>query len=112
MPEPVIGRPPVRCVGLHDEDRARLDTIIRLLTQLVGKENEMGEALNALVAQVEAQTTVELSAIALIQGLADELKKAGTDPVAIADLTAKLKNSADALAAAITANTPAAPPAP
>lgn len=66
-------------------------------------------ALDDLTAQVAANTTVEQSAITLIQGLAAQLAAAGTDPAKLAALTSSLKTSADALAAAITANTPHAP---
>ena len=68
-------------------------------------------ALDDLTAQVAANTTVEASAVTLIQGLAAQLAAAGTDPAKLASLQASLKTSADSLAAAITANTPAAPPA-
>lgn len=66
-------------------------------------------ALDDLTTQVAANTTVEGSAITLIQGLAAQLAAAGTDPTKLAALQSQLKTSADALAAAITANTPAAP---
>ena len=65
--------------------------------------------LTALTAQVAATTTVEQSAITLIQGLAAQIAAAGTDPAALAALTTSLNTSATALSAAITANTPAAP---
>lgn len=68
--------------------------------------------LTALTAQVAQNTSVEASAVTLIQGLAAQLAAAGTDPAALAALQSQLNTSATALAAAITANTPAAPPAP
>ncbi len=71
----------------------------------------MSTELDTLTAQVTANTTVEGSAIVLIQGLASQIAAAGTDPAKLSALSASLKVSADALAAAITANTPAAPPA-
>lgn len=64
--------------------------------------------LDALTAQVKANTDVEASAVVLIQGIAAQLAAAATDPVAVAALAAQLKGSADALSAAIVANTPAA----
>ena len=73
----------------------------------------MSQQLDDLTAQVAATETVEKSAVTLIQGLAAQLEAAGTDPAKLTALTTSLKGSADALAAAITANTPAAPaPAP
>jgi hypothetical protein len=68
-------------------------------------------ALAALQAQVQQNTTVEASAVTLIQGLAAQITAAGTDPAALAALTTNLNTSATALAAAIAANTPAAPAA-
>jgi predicted chitinase len=68
-------------------------------------------ALAALQAQVAQNTTIEASAVTLIQGLAAQIAAAGTDSAALAALTTNLNASATALAAAITANTPAAPPA-
>jgi len=82
-----------------------------LLKSILEKENQIMAALDDLTAQVAANTTVEASAVTLIQGLAAQLAAAGTDPAKLASLQASLKTSADSLAAAITANTPAAPPA-
>lgn len=64
--------------------------------------------MNELKAQVEAQTQVEASAVTLINGLHDQLVAAGNDPAKLDALRASLKTSADALAAAVAANTPAA----
>lgn len=66
--------------------------------------------LDDLEAQVKANTDVETSAVTLIQGLHDQLVAAGTDPAKLDALKSNLKSSADALAAAVTANTPAAEP--
>ncbi len=65
-------------------------------------------ALDDLTAQVAANTSVEDSAVTLINNIAAALAAAGTDPTKLAALQTQLKTSADALAAAITANTPAA----
>ncbi|WP_236674308.1 hypothetical protein [Paraburkholderia hospita] len=73
-------------------------------------------ALDDLKAEVAATLTVEQSAVTLIQGIAAQLAAAlanQTNPdSALVDLTNQLTASADALAAAVAANTPAAPPAP
>ena len=65
--------------------------------------------LQALQAQVAQNVTVEQSAVTLIQGLAAQIAAAGTDPAKLTELTNNLNAPATALAAAITANTPAAP---
>jgi chromosome segregation ATPase len=77
---------------------------ISLLTK---KINTIMTALDSLQAAVERDTAVDTSAIALIKGIADQLKAAQGDPAAIAALTDKLTANADALAAAVAANTPA-----
>lgn len=67
-------------------------------------------ALDDLTAQVAANRSVIDSALALINGIAARITAAGTDPAALAALTASLKSEDDALAAAVAANTPAASP--
>ncbi len=68
-------------------------------------------ALDDLKAQVQKNSDVEESAVVLIQGIAQQLKDAlaAGDPAALTALQAQLEKSAGDLAAAITANTPAAP---
>lgn len=63
--------------------------------------------LNTLKTEVERTLTVEQSAITLIQGLASQLEAAKGDPVAIQALADQLNAQSSALAAAISANTPA-----
>lgn len=76
----------------------------------------MSAALDALTAQVTANASAEASAVTLIQGLAEELKAAlaahPDDSAALTDLANKLQTSANALGAAVVANTPAAAAAP
>jgi len=97
----------------HDIE-AKLDEIIRRLTRiearLLEQEGAIMSALDDLTAQVAANASAEASAIQLINGLAAEIAAAANDPVKIEALATQLKTSASALAAAITANTPAAPP--
>lgn len=73
----------------------------------------MSAALDALTAQVAANTNAEASAVALIQGLTQELKDAlashPDDSQALTDLANRLQASASALGAAVVANTPSAP---
>jgi len=64
--------------------------------------------LTALQQAVANETTVEQSLITLFNGLAQQLKDAGSDPVAIQAVVDQLNQNAANMAAAITANTPAA----
>lgn len=68
--------------------------------------SQTATALANLQAQVAQNETVEESAVTLIQGLAQQIAQAGTDPVALKALTDGLNKSATDLAASITANTP------
>lgn len=71
-------------------------------------------AIDDLRAQVEATTTLEASAVLLINGIAEQLQAAlaNDDTAALNDLTAQLAAAAGPLAAAVAANTtpPVEPP--
>jgi hypothetical protein len=86
------------------------------LTAQQQKENElmsaMTDAVTALTNQVTANTTVEGSALVLIQGIAAQITAAAGNPAQVTALASQLKTSADALAAAVAANTPVAPAPP
>ena len=68
----------------------------------------MSSEFDALTAQVAANTTVEGSAATLIAAIAAQLAAEPT-PAQVSALAAQLKTSADALSAAVAANTPVAP---
>lgn len=65
--------------------------------------------LDQLQADVTANGDAIQSAITLLEGLKTKLDEAGTDPVALAALSTALEAQTAALAAAVVANTPAAP---
>lgn len=69
-------------------------------------------ALDDLTREVAENKTVIDSAVALIQGLAQQIRDAGTSGTALADLATKLDTQSTALAAAVAANTtaPVIPP--
>lgn len=110
-------------------DLRRLESKIETLAAHVGRREHplehilkelqvMSKSFDDLKAQVAANTSATMSAISLIGGLSSQLsaaiaaQKAGDDGAALDDLDAQLKGNTDALAAAVLANTPAAPPAP
>lgn len=68
-------------------------------------------ALSDLQAAVAAQDTVIAGAVTLLHGIVDRLAAAGTDPVALAALTADITANATALSTAVAA-VPPAPVAP
>lgn len=88
-----------------------------LLNLILKGITTMSAQLDALTAQVQQNTTVIDSAMTLIAGLKTELDKAiaaqagGDDGAALQALSASLAASDQALAAAVTANTPVAAPA-
>lgn len=69
----------------------------------------MAQHLTALKASVSRNSDVTASAAIMIRGLAEQIRNA-TDPAKLAELAAELDTSADALAAAVAENTPAAEP--
>jgi hypothetical protein len=88
---------------------------VRSIAILSQKNLELMEETNVeldeLQAAVEENTSLDQSAITLIEGLADKIDAAGADKTKLAALTANLRASGSALAAAIAANTPAPAPA-
>jgi hypothetical protein len=65
--------------------------------------------LDDLRAQVQRNTQLDESAIALLNGLAAQIESLKTDPVALQGLADELRSSSDRLFDAVKANTPAEP---
>lgn len=85
----------------------KLDRIMKMLERIQKKEETMSAQLDALTVQVQENTDVEASAVVLLQGLAAQIADLKADPVALQALADSLNVSADNLAAAVVANTPA-----
>jgi len=86
-----------------------------LLQRMATKMTVLDDKLTQLESDVTAETTVEQSAVTLLTGISQQLKDiiaAGGDPAAqlarVAAVSAALEASTADLAAAVTANTPAA----
>ncbi len=82
--------------------------ILKQFTIIQQKLDKMATDLTALQAAVARDTTVDESAITLLKGLKAALDAAGTDPVALKALSDQLGSNSDALAAAVSENTPTA----
>ncbi len=82
--------------------------IKKQLARIERKEKVMAGNLDDLTAEVARNTTVEKSALALINGFSAQLAAAGTDSVKLKALRDGLAANDDELAAAVAANTPAA----
>jgi chromosome segregation ATPase len=85
------------------------DKLLTVLAEVLRQEKIMAADLTQLEAQVKANTDAEASAVTLLTQLSDMLKSAQNDPAKVQAIADSLKSSATALAAAIVANTPAAP---
>jgi hypothetical protein len=81
-----------------------------LLYQVLDNQRIIMSALSDLQAAVAAENTVIASAITLLNGLKAQLDAAiaSGDPAALTALSADIAGQTAALAAAVTANTPAA----
>ncbi len=82
--------------------------LLDLIQQTREKLDKLMKELDDLSTQVQDNDDVEASAVLLINGIAARIAAAGVDPAKLSALTSSLKGSADALAAAVAANTPAA----
>ncbi len=87
----------------------KLDLILSALNNLEGKVTAMAGELDRLTTEVAENTTVIQSAITLINGLAQQIRDLSTDPAALNALADTLDAQSNALAEAVTANTPPTP---
>ncbi len=99
-----------------DTINRKLDAILtqlgvdhRLLQAVKTEEDQIMSTVDDIQADVTAEDTVIDGAMTLLKGLADALKAAGTDPAKLAALHTDITTKTTALAAAVAANTPAAP---
>lgn len=76
------------------------------LDRLIEKVEHMSGEMDVLTAEVTRSTSVDESAITLLNSLSAQLASIANDPAAVLALSAELKSNSDNLAAAITANTP------
>lgn len=67
--------------------------------------------IDDLEAELARNTSVDESVLALITNLLAQIEAAKTDPARIQAVIDKFRANDDSLAAAVAANTPAAPPA-
>lgn len=90
------------------ENSEVLNAIAALSNQQAQETQTVMADLTALTAAVTNNTTVDESAIALLNQLGDLIRQNATDPAALAALADQLDSESANLAAAVTANTPAA----
>jgi chromosome segregation ATPase len=76
------------------------------IDQLIKKEEIMSQELDDLTQKVSDSTTVQESAITLLNDLGQRIRDLADDPAAIRALADQLDSEKNKLADAITANTP------
>lgn len=83
-----------------------------ILLQIINhfKSKNMADVLDEITTEVSEAATVMASAIVLIKSIKTKLDEAGTNPAKLKALSTSLDTNANALAAAITENTPSEEP--
>lgn len=94
----------------HFEAGPGLTEALNILRGIEGKINKMALDQAKITAAVVHIDSVDDSVLALIQQLADEVRNTPADQAALDKLADDLDAKAQALADAVTANTPAAEP--
>jgi ABC-type transporter Mla subunit MlaD len=97
----------------YDYFEQKFDETLALLRGLVQKGEDMSAELDRLANVVKQNADAEQSAATLLAELSGLIRSSVNDPAALTKLANDLDAQRAALAAAVTANTPAAPtPAP
>lgn len=91
---------------------ATLRRIEERLNTLVAQGKTMGAELDDLTNRVSDMRSVEQGAVTLLNGLSQQIASLKTDPAALQQLADDLASQSTELAAAVAANTPAAPAPP
>jgi regulator of replication initiation timing len=110
MYQPEILQSLYRIEQVQRRQERKIDGIARQVGAILEEEILMSQELDNLTAQVKSNTDAEQSAVTLLTKLSDLIKASVNDPAALTKLAGDLKGSADQLAAAVVANTPAAGP--
>lgn len=92
----------------HDEIVQKLDHVHELLHHLTERIITLSAETDRLTASVAALTTVEQSAVTLLGQLSQLIRDNAQDPAALNALADSIDDDKNDLAAAVSANTPAA----
>ena len=91
---------------VHNEPTDRVN---QALEQLLTQGDAMSAALDKITAEVTETKGIIQSAVALIEGLAQQIRDMKDDPAALDALADSLDTDSKALADAVAANSPAPP---
>jgi hypothetical protein len=86
-------------------DEKKLDEVLRLLHQIIGKEGQIMASLDDVITDIEQQDTVIDGVTALINQLREDIKAAAGDQAKIDKIFASVEGQKAKLAAALVANT-------
>lgn len=84
----------------------------RLRASLIEQEKKMSAALDRITQEVTESRQATQAILALVSGLADQIRENATDPAALEALADELDAQQAEIAAAVTANTPTEPEQP
>lgn len=82
----------------------RLDKILSQIGTILKRTEKMAKELDDLTEEVTETNGIMQSATVLIQGIAERISAAGTDPAKLQALTQELSANSDALAQAVQAD--------
>lgn len=94
---------------LDPESKEQLDRIEAIITQQAERMNAMALDLSRLSAEIAENNSAIQSAVTLLNQIAQELRDAAGNQDAVNALADQLDTQSNNLAAAVVANTPAAP---
>jgi peptidoglycan hydrolase CwlO-like protein len=94
-------------LGFFRIDVLSINRLASMIATLTTKVTTMATELENLRQQVQQNNNVIQSAVTLINGIADRVRQAQTDPGALQALADNLASQDQALAQAVAANTPA-----
>lgn len=97
---------------IQQSDPAVLDALARIESAIKTLGDTMSAQLDTLKNAVESENTVIDSAITLLNGLSAQIVALKDDPVALQALADEVAGKSQALADAVTANTPTPTPTP
>lgn len=96
----------------HHYDRGAVPRVLAGMYQMIKEIRDKMATIEELKAAVAANTEVTQSAVTLIGGLADKIEELKDDPEQLGELVTQLRADGEALAAAVSANTPPGPVTP
>lgn len=105
-------QPDEKLIRKLDEIKQVLEEILAALGRVEQSEEAQMADLAQLQQEVSENGDAVASAVALLGALSQQIRDAGTDPAALADLANQLDAQSSALAQAVVENTPADPNAP